>query len=297
MSLHVSLPTGERRCIKANFDLPASHLLSTLQKHDLAPSTSQLRTNYTLLDLNRPLRAQGVVPGGCVEVEIQGNVELACVDVAKRCKSQEDWRVFFTDITQRLIPDNSSFTPEYIRLVLSGQKETLRLLDVRDYRFPAWMYGEKELEAEKLVKYCWESEVLKGFVVRECTDQSFLIKLIASLDYGHLLRVREEIEARKRREKEGIKQQKSPIKGKKQAKRVISPPKSALIKHIRPSPSSPYSSDSSILEIFIDSAPSKPPSQPYIPIVTREKPTKEADTLVAKPEIVGKSASSAIDLD
>ena len=296
MSLHVSLPTGERRCVKANFDLPASHLLSTLQKHDLATSNCQLRTNYTRLDLNRPLRAQGVVPGGSVEVEIEGNVELACVDVAKRCKSQEDWRVFFTDITQRLIPDNSSFTPEYIRLVLSGQKETLRLLDVRDYRFPAWMYGEKELEVEKLGKYCLESQALKDFVLRDCMDQSFLIKLIASLDYGYLLRVREEIEARKKGNKQEIKPQKSPIKAKKQVKRVISPPKSAPSKHMRPSPS-PYSSDSSILEIFIDSAPSKPAGNPYIPIVTRETAPREADMLVVEPKLVGKSASSAIDLD
>lgn len=288
MSLHISLPTGERRSLKADFDQPASHLLSTLQKHDLVPSQCQLRSNCCLLDLNKPLRTQGVVPGSSVEVEIEGNVELACVDVAKRCKSQEDWRVFFTDITQRLIPDNSSFTPEYIRLVLSGQKETLRLLDTRNYRFPAWMYGEKELEAENLAKYCQKSSILKQFVLRDCRDQGFLIKVLASLDYGCLLGLRELLDRREKAKFEQKQPQKSPLKPKKRTKRVISPPKSTISKHFRTSPS-PSLSDSSTLEILIDPTP----PQPYIPILTREDP----NTLPVERKHRGKSAISPIDLD
>lgn len=292
MSLHVTLPTGERRSIKADFDIPTSHLLSTLHKHDLVPSQCQLRSNCTILDLNQPLRSQGVVPGSSVEVQVEGNVELACVDVARRCKSQEDWRAFFTDLTQRLIPDNSSFTPEYIRLVLSGQKETLRLLDTREYRFPAWMYGEKELEAEKLAKYCLQSRTLKAFVLRDCRDQGFLIKLIASLDYGCLQSIRELIDRRKKAKFEEKPALKSPLKPKKRVKRVISPPKSTPTKHFRASPS-PSLSDSSTLEIIVETAPSRPMPQPYIPILTRE----DTGTLVVERKYVGNTAASPIDLD
>ena len=151
------------------------------------------------LDLYKPLMQQNVKENDLLELFIPNNIEISYKDLALRLRTKEDFYLFFTELNQRLVPSLDTVTPEYFQQVLTGQKEALRLLDTREYYFPEWLLEqEHSLSAESLYAYCMKSAMLKRFAPKGCRDQVFMLRLLASLDYGYLMRIDASIKQNKK---------------------------------------------------------------------------------------------------
>ena len=191
MRVYIRLPAGELKNPELELSHMAGQILSMLETEDgVDYSMCVIKFLDRPLDLYKPLRDQAVKENDLLELFVPNNIEISYKDLALRLRTREDFYLFFTELNQRLMPALDSVTPEYFQQLLTGQKEALRLLDTREYYFPEWMLEqEKSLSAECLYSYCMKNAVLRKFVPKGCRDQGFLLRILASLDYGYLLRL------------------------------------------------------------------------------------------------------------
>ena len=189
--VYIRLPAGELKNPELEVSHMAGQILSMLEAEDgVDYSMCIIKFLDHTLDLYKPLQEQAVKENDLLELFVPNNIEISYKDLALRLRTREDFYLFFTELNQRLMPSLETVTPEYFQQVLTGQKEALRLLDVREYYFPEWILEqEKCLSAENLYGFCMKNAVLRKFVPKGCKDQLFLLRILASLDYGYLARL------------------------------------------------------------------------------------------------------------
>jgi len=142
-----------------------------LKNSKLYPRKLEPGTNFNLLF---PLK------GG------SGGVELSSKDIESRFQSKKNFYLFFTQINQRYLPDIKTIPPEYLTQLLTGQKRALRLLDVRSYYFPESFYRHYLLQPTQLETTCCDFE---KFLPSPCTDQQYMVNLLATLDYPAIKKI------------------------------------------------------------------------------------------------------------
>lgn len=189
--VYIRLPAGELKSHELEVSHMAGQILGMLEAEDgVDYSMCVIKFLDRTLDPYKPLQEQAVKENDLLELFVPNNIEISYKDLALRLRTREDFYLFFTELNQRLMPSLEAVTPEYFQQVLTGQKEALRLLDTREYYFPEWLLEqEKCLSAESLYGYCMKNAVLRKFVPKGCKDQSFLLRLLASMDYGYLARI------------------------------------------------------------------------------------------------------------
>lgn len=114
------------------------------------------------------------------------SIEVSYRDISLRLHSKEDYYMFFTHINQRLLPDINYVTPEYLRQLFTGEKRALRLLDVKDYYFPKLFFKQDGLNPSNLYKICSSNDAIRAFTPNSCKDVTFMIKLLATLEFDKI---------------------------------------------------------------------------------------------------------------